>query len=263
MISLAVAVVVIVLACSIFAIGEVRVVAATDTLLDEETTAGVIEAAGIKSGGSIFSVDEEAVISNVESAYPQIKVITVERSFPGTVSINCTLRSPWICVPAQGGFALLDRELKVLDVVGTAPTSGYTIVSGYTLSSSELGAFADIEWLKAIIEGGENNYFMDVKLSYFLTSIVYHGGEKPFIQAVTNTGASLLIYDEGAIGYMFSALYKRYLTMLFNEGGAAAEEGYFYPYVDADGSVGIGYSPTLPSGFSVNCAYAPRALIIL
>ena len=86
MISLAVAVVVIVLACSIFAIGEVRVVATTDTLLDEETTAGVIEAAGIKSGGSIFSVDEEAVISNVESAYPQIKVITVERSFPGTVS---------------------------------------------------------------------------------------------------------------------------------------------------------------------------------
>ena len=154
MISLAVAVVVIVLACSIFAIGEVRVVAATDTLLDEETTAGVIEAAGIKSGGSIFSVDEEAVISNVESAYPQIKVITVERSFPGTVSINCTLRSPWICVPAQGGFALLDRELKVLDVVGTAPTSGYTIVSGYTLSSSELGAFADIEWLKALIQGG-------------------------------------------------------------------------------------------------------------
>ena len=92
---------------------------------------------------------------------------------------------------------------------------------------------------------------MDVKLSYFLTSIVYHGGEKPFIQAVTNTGASLLIYDEGAIGYMFYALYNGYIIALFDEGGAAAEEGYFYPYVDADGSVRIGYSPTLPSGFSV------------
>ena len=92
---------------------------------------------------------------------------------------------------------------------------------------------------------------MDVKLSYFLTSIVYHGGEKPFIQAVTNTGASLLIYDEGEIGYMFSAFYESYLIALFNEGGAAAEEGYFYPYVDADGSVTIEYSPTLPSGFAV------------
>ena len=129
---LGIVVVTIVLACSIFAIGEVRVVTTADVTFDDEVSSRIVAASGVKDGGSIFSVDESVVRSNVEAAYPQVKVITVERTFPGTVSINCTLRKAFVCIPCDGGYALHDRELKVVSVTSAAPESGYISVSGYT-----------------------------------------------------------------------------------------------------------------------------------
>ena len=48
----------------------------------------VIEAVGIKKNSSMFFLDETAVKNRVEDAYPNIRVVNVERKFPDRVSIN-------------------------------------------------------------------------------------------------------------------------------------------------------------------------------
>lgn len=245
---LCVVVVTVVLACSIFAVGEVRTVTTADITLSEELSEGIVQASGIKKGGSIFSIDENAVRSNVEAAYPNVKVITVERSFPGTVSINCMLRTSFIAVPTAGGqFALMDRELKILSVADAVPQGEYIEIGGYTLIGAEEGAFADIPWLSDIIAGGDSNYLVDVRLAYFLQSVTYYDADSPYLDMLTNTGAHLLIYAEGDMDYMFSAVYQGYLLeAMLNQNFAMAERGWFYPAADGEGRVDIKYSLEFP-----------------
>lgn len=247
--SLAAVVIAVVLACSIFAVGEVRVVTGADVALDEETQKGIVAAAGVKEGSSIFSLDEQAVTANVEAAFPEVKVITIERGFPGTVSVNCALRTPFIYVACEGGYALLDRELKVIKIVSSAPGEGYMFAGGYTLSSAQAGAFAEIPWLKALVAGGESNYFMNQRLAYLLPSVTYHGGENAYLDMLTNTGAHLIVYDEGDIAHMFSLVYAAYKGCLFGESenspSAYSQSGWFYPQAES-GRVNIKYSQTAP-----------------
>lgn len=47
-----------------------------------------IDASGIKNGKSMFFIDEQKVIENIEKKYPNVNVINVERKFPDRVSIN-------------------------------------------------------------------------------------------------------------------------------------------------------------------------------
>ena len=244
---LCIVVVTVVLACSIFAIGQVRVVTTADISFDDELSSGIVTASGVKDGGSIFSVDEEVVRSNVEAAYPQVKVITVERSFPGTVSINCTLRNAFIAVPCEGGYALLDRELKVIDLAASVPEGNCITVFGYTLQT-ETGAFAEIPWLSAIIAGGEANLLMNEKISYFLTSVTYYA-DGNYVDMLTNTGAHLLMYAEGDMAMVFGGLYRCYADYLFSDNDAMAYGGWFYPSVDGEGKILIQPSAGFPENF--------------
>lgn len=245
-ISLVAVVVVVVLACSVFAVSEVRTVTTADFELTDQQNAAILEACGIKKGGSVFSINEEAVIANIEAAVPEIKVVTIERSFPGTVSINCTARRPFICMPvSDGSYALLDRELKVISLSDKRPEAGYIDVEGYVLESASAGGFAVAEWLSSVIKGGENNYFMDVKLSYFIDSISYVSGNDPYIDLLTNTGAHMIIYDSGDIAFMFNNIYNVYAGVL--QGLQGYEEGdiysgYFYPVAEGQNDVRIAWA---------------------
>ena len=174
-------------------------------------------------------------------------MITVERSFPGTVSINCTLRNAFICIPCNGGYALLDRELKVVSVTSELPESGYITVSGYTLQTAA-GAFAEIPWLSSVIAGGEANLLMNEKLSYFIKSMAYYS-DGNYVDILTNTGAHLLMYAEGDMDAVFGGLYMRYLVMMKDD-FTNCESGFFYTEIDENGAIQVKHSPTLPDNFA-------------
>ena len=83
----------------------------TLTLSEEEENALILDS-GIVMKSSIFSVDEETVIKNIENKHPTIKVISVERKFPNTVCVNMSNRVPVYVIGMQDGtYAVLDREL--------------------------------------------------------------------------------------------------------------------------------------------------------
>ncbi len=54
----------------------------------------VIDAANIKKNSSMFFVDEQGIKERVESTYPDVGVINVERKFPDRVSINYVVYNP-------------------------------------------------------------------------------------------------------------------------------------------------------------------------
>ncbi len=245
--SLAVAVVIVVLACSIFAIGNVKVVTTSGLTLSDAQSDEIALASGIKKGGSVFSLKEDAVIANIEKAVPWVKVITIEKRFPSIVAINCTGRVPYIAIAVQsGGYAMLDRELKVISV-SDLPQSGCINIGGYMLESAVAGEFVQIDWLSSLISGSESTYFMEDKLAYFIKGFRYVAtseGSDNYLDLTSNTGVHLLIYDSGDIKYVWQAIYAAYISSL-KDGIYDVSFGYLYPKV-VEGKLVASWSETLP-----------------
>lgn len=96
----------------------------------------IIDASGIKTNKNILFISESEATANIQSKYPQIKVINIERKFPSEVIIYVTVRVPVVKVELDDGlFALLDREMSVVDVMTVDEVSAFETEKNYTLTS--------------------------------------------------------------------------------------------------------------------------------
>ncbi|MGN0795567.1 MAG: FtsQ-type POTRA domain-containing protein [Christensenellales bacterium] len=77
----------------------------------------IISASGLKLNKNVLFISEKQIVSNIQTKYPQVKVINVERVFPNKVIIYVTVRVPVVAVSVGDSFALLDREMFVTDIL--------------------------------------------------------------------------------------------------------------------------------------------------
>jgi cell division protein FtsQ len=77
-------------------------------------------AAAIEPGTPLLRLDTEAVHARV-AGLPKVFAVRVSRSFPSTVRIEVTERSPVAVAPGSDGVHLVDRTGADYDVVRTAP----------------------------------------------------------------------------------------------------------------------------------------------
>lgn len=107
---------------------------------------GIIDASGINKGRNIFFLSEKTVVSNIEKAYPYLKVINVERKFPSKVVIHVDMRQGTMSIPTQedGVYVIVDGELKVLELASPDSTSysQATHVTGIALPDPTVGTDA-------------------------------------------------------------------------------------------------------------------------
>lgn len=86
----------------------------------------VLTTAAVPVGTPMVRIDTDAVADRV-AGLPPVAGVTVTRSWPGTIRIAVTERTPRLAIPAGGGYLLADATGVVFEAVKTAP-SGLVVV---------------------------------------------------------------------------------------------------------------------------------------
>lgn len=80
------------------------------------TNEEIVEASGIKNGGSVLFQNKDAYAENLEKTYPYIKVINIETVFPSKLVIHVVERSQVYAFEYGEKFLICDNELKILRI---------------------------------------------------------------------------------------------------------------------------------------------------
>ena len=95
--------------------------------LDENT---ILNSADIPYGNSIFLVDKDEIIADIEKANPYLRVVSIETKFPNKLVLHTVERMPFFGIKiSDGRYALVDDMCKVLEIVGE---SYFTAISEST-----------------------------------------------------------------------------------------------------------------------------------
>lgn len=109
----------------VFRVGKVELVAHTTTNylsgLNENT---VLSASKLNKGKSVFLLDREDYINNLEKSQPYIKVLAIEVVWPNTVKFHYNEREELFAIALNdGAYVYVDSEFKVLRIVQGSYTS--------------------------------------------------------------------------------------------------------------------------------------------
>ncbi len=216
-IAVAVAIVVIVVCCVMFLVGSVEVRTADNLTLDDDAVSAIVSQSGISKGESVFSIDEDSSVSAIEKANPYLKVVDIERKFPNKVVIYVAKRTPLMYVALEEQedgaqlYAVLDNELKILDVVPLAKTQGLTLVSNFTIVGGEESAGSFVgdksQWLAGVVEGAQRVTFVENRFCDFISEITYG---QISVRIRTNTGVSFVLKNVADIDELFVGAYTYY-----------------------------------------------------
>ncbi len=163
-------VLVVALGHSVFRVGNVELVAHTTTnhlaALTENT---VLSSSKLNKGKSVFLLDRNSYINNLEKEQPYIQMLSLEVVYPNTVKFHYAEREELFVINLKdGAVAYLDSEFKVLKVVegeyATTQQNPVLIETNLNLSSNDVqaGDFLD-----------KDNFFDYLKLKQAYSSIGY------------------------------------------------------------------------------------------
>lgn len=80
----------------------------------------IISTAGLKNGKSIFMLDKDTAIQNIEKTYPTIKVVQIKTTSVTTIEICVRARHEMYYTEYNDNFYILDEDLKVLEIIDTS-----------------------------------------------------------------------------------------------------------------------------------------------
>ncbi len=94
------------------------------TFLDEDITYSpeeIVAMAGFKNGESIFMLDKDRAIDNIESKFPNLKVVQISTNSLTKIDIRVKKRHKLFYIQSQDQYYILDEDLKVLDIYTNQP----------------------------------------------------------------------------------------------------------------------------------------------
>ena len=84
----------------------------------------IISAAGIKNSQSIFMIDKEKAIANIEAKHAKIKVVQIKTISVTEIEIRVRARHEMFYTEYNKNFYVMDEELKVLNIVAESEEGG-------------------------------------------------------------------------------------------------------------------------------------------
>ncbi len=121
------------------------------------TRAEIMEAAGLKIGQSIFSVNAETITGHLRST-PQLRLVSFSKKYPFSVTLEVAETTPAVVAGYSGQFVTLDEELRVISREGSLPSGNYPLVTGMVIRAADSAAEIQcddplqMEALKSIID---------------------------------------------------------------------------------------------------------------
>lgn len=221
-ISLAVVVLLVVLSCVIFIIGDVQVETTSDLTLTDEQKASIVNDSQITKYSSIFALSEEKASEYIEIKNPPLKVVMIERKAPNKVVINMTGRIGIFAVATEGGYAVLDRDLKRIDNVEDIEGRFLCLAGGIDLSNVGVGQFLDNDKLVVMIRAAEEVSFVGARFGAFFTNMQVGA---TYVDLTTNTGVIFRLNSSDNIGTILKQCYNYYLNATSD---AQKSSGYIY-----------------------------------
>ena len=79
----------------------------------------IVSAAGFKKGESIFLLDKEKAISNIEAKHAEIKVVQIKTTSVTEIEIRIRARHKMFYTTFGENYFILDEDLKVLDIISS------------------------------------------------------------------------------------------------------------------------------------------------
>ena len=80
----------------------------------------IIDAAQLKNGQSIFLIDKETAIKNIENKYANIKVVQIKTVGLTEIQFVVRARHKMFYVDFEDKYIMLDEDLKVLEIISKA-----------------------------------------------------------------------------------------------------------------------------------------------
>lgn len=109
---------------AVFCLRQEEVVITTNEANIEINSEQIIKTAGLKHGTSIFMLDKESAINNIEKSYPYLKVVQVKTVSVVKIQIYVRSRVEMFYANNLNKYYVLDEELKVLRVLETGFDEG-------------------------------------------------------------------------------------------------------------------------------------------
>lgn len=105
----------------------------------------IIRISGVETGDSLVRVSKKEVKDSIEKLLPYVGNVRVKRKYPSTLKLVTEDTHAFYGADAGGGFTLLDKDFKVLNVSERLPHGSMKLV-GVSFESAETGetaVFAD------------------------------------------------------------------------------------------------------------------------
>jgi hypothetical protein len=105
---------------------------------DKFTANDIISASSIVKDKNIFMISKEKSINIIEKSIPYVEVINIEKKFPNKIIIHTDLRIPIMVIKIDGTdrYLLIDKDLKVLNIINANAINDYCLIRGNTVKFS-------------------------------------------------------------------------------------------------------------------------------
>ena len=98
----------------------------------------IITVASIKHNSSIFLIDKEKAIKNIEAKFPDLKVIQIKTTGIQTIQFVIRARHETYYIETFSSFYILDEEMKVLKIIDKRDNPDYDASKLVKLTSNEI-----------------------------------------------------------------------------------------------------------------------------
>lgn len=96
----------------------------------------IVESANLKKGKSIFMLDKQSAINNIEQTYAEIKVVQIKTTNLMSVKIIVRERKEMFYAEHNSAYYCLDEDLKVLRLTEVEPTNLIKITTDIGITSN-------------------------------------------------------------------------------------------------------------------------------
>ncbi|MEG2454489.1 MAG: FtsQ-type POTRA domain-containing protein, partial [Clostridia bacterium] len=178
--------------------------------VEQELSASVVSASGLKIGKNVFTVSESTMVKNIQAKVPNVKILGVERIFPNKVVIHASRRIAVLAIPfkqnqsSNFNYAIVDSEMVVLEIKDELPRGlssvlGFQLIGNYNIAvGKELSVKfgKEVYYLQNIAVSFMKAGLNSEEFSSFVSKISFVG---QMIHILTNSGVDIILGSNGEL----------------------------------------------------------------